>query len=108
MERCKFFHITHREHVVCNPMNIEKLEEMISLLRLKPKDRALEIAQRIASQAPLAVQATKASARRYVNEGVQACIAALNPVQAELIATEDAQEGVNSFIERRDAVFTGK
>jgi enoyl-CoA hydratase/carnithine racemase len=71
-------------------------------------DRAIEIAERIASQAPLAVQATKASARRYVNEGVQACIAALNPVQAELIATEDAKEGVNSFIERRDAVFTGK
>lgn len=71
-------------------------------------DRAIEIAERIASQAPLAVQATKASARRYVNEGAQACIAALGPVQAELIATEDAQEGVNSFIERREAVFTGK
>ena len=71
-------------------------------------DRALEIAQRTATQAPLAVQATKASARRYQNEGVEACIAALNPVQAELIATEDAREGVQSFIERRDAVFTGK
>lgn len=71
-------------------------------------DRAIEIAERIASQAPLAVQATKASARRYVNEGVQASIAALEPVQAQLIATEDAQEGVKSFVERRDAVFSGK
>jgi enoyl-CoA hydratase/carnithine racemase len=71
-------------------------------------DRAIEIAQRIAAQAPLAVQATKASARRYVHEGVQACIAALDPVQAQLLATEDAKEGVNSFIERRTAVFAGK
>ena len=71
-------------------------------------DRAIELAQHIATQAPLAVQATKASARRYVNEGVKACIAALNPVQAQLLATEDAKEGVNSFIERRTAVFAGK
>lgn len=71
-------------------------------------DRAIEIAQRIATQAPLAVQATKASARRYVNEGVEACIAAFAPVQAHLLASEDAQEGVQSFIERRDAVFKGK
>lgn len=71
-------------------------------------DRAIEIAQRIAAQAPLAVQATKASARRYLNEGVQACVAALGPVQAQLLASEDAQEGVRSFIERRRAVFAGK
>jgi len=71
-------------------------------------DRAIEIAERIATQAPLAVQATKASARRYMNEGVQACIGALGPVQAKLLASEDAQEGVQSFIERRDAVFAGK
>lgn len=71
-------------------------------------DRAIEIAERIATQAPLAVQATKASARRYLNEGVQACIEALDPVQARLLATEDAEEGVNSFIERRAAVFKGK
>ena len=71
-------------------------------------DRALDIAQQIATRAPLAVQATKASARRYVNEGVDACVSALHPVQAELIATEDALEGVHSFIERRNAKFSGK
>jgi enoyl-CoA hydratase/carnithine racemase len=71
-------------------------------------DRAIEIAERIAAQAPLAVQATKASARLYLHEGVHACISALDPVQAQLLATEDAQEGVNSFIERRTAVFAGK
>ena len=71
-------------------------------------ERAIEIAERIASLAPLAVQATKASARRAVYEGIEACISALEPTQATLIANEDAQEGVNSFVERRDAVFKGK
>jgi enoyl-CoA hydratase/carnithine racemase len=71
-------------------------------------DRAIEIAERISTQAPLAVQATKASARRFVNEGVDACIAALNPVQAKLSASEDAKEGVKAFSERRATVFKGK
>jgi SAM-dependent methyltransferase len=44
MERWKFFDITHRKHVFCNPMSVEKFEELIALLRLNPEDRVLEIA----------------------------------------------------------------
>ncbi len=71
-------------------------------------ERALEIAERIATQAPLAVQATKASARLWSTQGVDACIAALGPAQARLIASEDAAEGVQSFVERRAAKFVGR
>lgn len=70
--------------------------------------RAIEIAERIATQAPLAVQATKASARRWLDEGVDACVEAFAPVQAELMATEDAAEGLRSFVERREARFRGR
>ena len=69
--------------------------------------RAIEIAEQIAALAPLAVQATKASSRRYLEEGVDACVAALGTVQAELMKSDDATEGVQSFIERRTAVFKG-
>ncbi len=71
-------------------------------------DRAIEIAEIICQGAPLAVQATKASSTLYALEGEKACIAAMAAKQAELAATDDAAEGVASFIERRPAVFKGR
>ncbi len=71
-------------------------------------DRALELAQTICEGAPLAVQATKASSRRYVIEGERASIAAFGETQARLSATEDFGEGVASFVERRSARFKGR
>ena len=73
----------------------------------KQLERALEIADVIATQAPLAVQATKASSRRFVEEGFAAAVRELGPTQQRLMASEDAKEGVQSFIERRTAVFKG-
>ncbi len=44
MDMWKFFDITHREHILCNPMSLEKLEQLITLLPLKPGARVLDIA----------------------------------------------------------------
>ncbi len=71
-------------------------------------ERAVELAEVVCTQAPLAVQATKASARRWLDEGVAACIDALRPVQAQLLGSDDAQEGLASFRERRQASFSGR
>lgn len=71
--------------------------------------RATEIAHTIADRAaPLGVRATLASAHRAHSEGDAAAIARLRPVVAELFATADAAEGVQSFIERRAANFVGR
>ena len=71
-------------------------------------DRAIELARVICEGAPLAVQATKASSARYLRDGEDACIAALAGTQAELAATDDAEEGVAAFRERRKGNFAGK
>ena len=71
-------------------------------------NRALELAERICEMAPLAVQETKASSKRFLDEGFRACVDALGSVQSKLMASEDAEEGVASFIKRRSAKFKGR
>ncbi|MBN1214600.1 MAG: methyltransferase domain-containing protein [Candidatus Lokiarchaeota archaeon] len=44
MEVWKYYNETHKEHLVCNPMSIEKLNELITLLELKPGSKVLDIA----------------------------------------------------------------
>ncbi len=70
--------------------------------------RAIEMAERIAAQAPLAVQATLRSARIARNEGHAAAAARLRADQAVLLQSEDAKEGIASFRERRTASFKGR
>ncbi len=66
-----------------------------------------ELANLIARQAPLGVQGTLASARAGLGSGPDAareCIAGLLP---GLLQSRDAAEGLRSFLERREAHFTG-
>ncbi len=69
---------------------------------------AVAIAQTIAQQAPLGVYASLKSARIARAQGETAAIARLLPDLLPLMASEDAQEGVQSFIERREANFRGR
>jgi enoyl-CoA hydratase/carnithine racemase len=70
--------------------------------------RAREIAHTIADRAaPLGVQATLASAHLARNEGDAAAIDRLRPEVTRLFGTADAAEGMQSFVERRPARFSG-
>lgn len=71
-------------------------------------ERALWIAQRVAAQAPLAVQATRASAMLALEQGHPAAKRALMGQARALLGTADAHEGVMSFMQRRPATFQGR
>ncbi|AOY57237.1 SAM-dependent methyltransferase [Desulfococcus multivorans] len=44
MDMWKFYDITHREHVVCNPVSEEKLARLVALLRLPTGAQVVDIA----------------------------------------------------------------
>ena len=71
-------------------------------------DAALAIAERIAAQAPLAVQAALANAKRAVRDGDEAAERELQPALVRLAATEDARIGMQAFLSRTPAEFTGR
>lgn len=71
-------------------------------------ERAVQVAERIAAQAPLAVQATLANARLAVRSGEAAARAALGPELVRLMQTEDAQIGMQSFLTRTTPHFVGR
>jgi len=81
-------------------------QEVVPVDRVLP--RAIELAETVAAQAPLGVQATLRSARQGLEEGHQTAFEQLVPEIRKLMTTKDAQEGVMSFMQRRPAVFRGE
>ena len=71
-------------------------------------DRAMDLARIIAANAPLGIQMTKESARAYIGAAEAAAIAVVPAIRARVLGSEDAAEGIRSFVERRPARFQGR
>lgn len=78
---------------VCDPADLE--------------ERALSMARTIAENAPIAAQVTKHLVRIGAGASVEAGMALQADLQAVCLATQDAQEGILAFAEKRKPDFRG-
>ena len=70
--------------------------------------RGLELARRVAAQAPLAVQSALANARLAVRAGDETAERHLQPSLVSLVGSEDAAIGMQAFLSRTTAEFVGR
>ena len=78
------------------------------ITREAPLKRAVELAERIAQAAPLAVQATLASAKEAAEHGAEIAFSNLQKHLSPLLNTQDVQEGVMAMLQRRAPEFKGQ
>lgn len=70
-------------------------------------DRAVELARELLACSPVALVHTIANARLALEQDEPAAIAAIPAMAATVQSTDDFQEGIASFLERRPARFKG-
>ena len=71
-------------------------------------DKAMEMAQSFAKNAPIAVKYSKACIDRGMQMDIDDGIALENELFAMCFATADQKEGMKAFLEKRDAAFENK
>jgi enoyl-CoA hydratase len=97
---------------LCDEFSAQRAREIGLVQEVVPAgqqiNRAMELAETIARNAPLGIQVTKEAATKYIEGGEAAAIAYIPTVRERVLNSADAREGIQSFIERRAAVFQGR
>lgn len=70
--------------------------------------RSMELAKAIASKSPLAIRAAKQCMVKAQQSGLEEGLRFEESILAELWGSDDKNEAVKSFLEKRKPVFTGK
>jgi enoyl-CoA hydratase/carnithine racemase len=100
------FLLTAEEFGAEEARRIGLVQEVVAVGR--QKDRAVELARLVAAQAPLGVQGTLANAGAARKAAERAAVEHLRELLPAILGSQDAAEGVRSFVERRGARFTGR
>jgi SAM-dependent methyltransferase len=91
-KKWKFLDISHREHIIFNPISLEKIHQLCDLLRLPPHSRVLDIG---AGTGEFLIQL----AERYRISGIGVDISSLAVAAAERKRQERAPDADLVFIE---------
>jgi len=98
--------------MLCDEFDAQRAREIGLVQEVVPYgkhvERGMEIAQAICKNAPLGLRAMKQAALQYIGAGEAAAIAAIPAIREHVLASEDAKEGIRSFVERREARFAGR
>lgn len=98
--------------MLCDEFSASRAREIGLVQEVVPAgqqiERAMQLAATITRNAPLGIQVTKEAAAKYVEHGEAAAIACIPAIRGRVLNSADAREGIQSFIERRAAVFQGR
>lgn len=98
--------LTGDEFTAEQALNWGMLQEVVHADHLH--SRARELASKIAKAAPLGVQASLKSSKQARFGTHEQALAGVFDDMPGVLQSEDAKEGVNSFLERREARFKGR
>ncbi|WP_441280466.1 crotonase/enoyl-CoA hydratase family protein [Tardiphaga sp. 862_B3_N1_1] len=98
--------------MLCDEFGADRAREIGLVQEVVPAgqqiDRAMALAAIIACNAPIGIQVTKEAALKYTEQGEAAAIAYIPAIRDRVLKSADAREGIQSFVERRPAVFEGR
>jgi enoyl-CoA hydratase/carnithine racemase len=93
-------------------LEAEEAERIGVLNKIVPDDElereTTELAQKIAKNPPLAIQMSKMMAYMALDTDLETALEQAASCQALALSSEDHREGVNAFIEKREAQFKGR
>ena len=93
-------------------LEAEEAEHIGVLNKIMPAEdlerETMELAQKIANNPPLAVQMSKMMAYKALDSDLEAALEQAAACQALALSSEDHREGVDAFIEKREAHFKGR
>lgn len=98
--------------LTCEFISAQQAYEIGLINQVVPKEElmptAIEIAQKICENAPLAIQAVKRSVRQCMDLPMEEALKLELQIAAEVFMTEDAKEGPKAFAEKRKPVWKGQ